>query len=131
MIEAGGGVIWRMKRDALEVFLIHRPGRDWSVPKGKRESGETMEACALREVEEETGFRCELGAEISRSTYRDRKDRPKTVRYWAMTVGSGEFVVNAEADEGRWLSIDDALELVTADRDTAAITALQAALTRV
>ena len=41
MIEAGGGVIWRTKRGALQVFLIHRPDRDWSVPKGKREPGES------------------------------------------------------------------------------------------
>ncbi len=131
MIEAGGGVIWRTKRGALQVFLIHRPDRDWSVPKGKREPGESMKQCALREVEEETGFRCELGPEISTASYDDRKGRAKTVRYWAMTVGSGSFRPNAEADDGRWLTIAEALELVTADRDTAAITALQTALSGV
>ena len=34
---------------------------DWSFPKGKAKAGETDEACALREVEEETGLLCELG----------------------------------------------------------------------
>ena len=40
---------------------MHRPKYDdWSFPKGKCDRGESDESCALREVEEETGLRCEL-----------------------------------------------------------------------
>ena len=40
---------------------MHRPKYDdWTFPKGKAEPGESDEECALREVEEETGFRCRL-----------------------------------------------------------------------
>ena len=42
------------------VAVIHRPKyMDWSLPKGKLEKGEDCKEAALREVEEETGFRCE------------------------------------------------------------------------
>ena len=34
---------------------------DWTLPKGKADAGESDEDCALREVEEETGLRCERG----------------------------------------------------------------------
>jgi len=35
-----------------EVLLVHRPKYDdWSLPKGKRDPGETDEQCAVREVE--------------------------------------------------------------------------------
>ena len=35
--------------------MIFRRGK-WDLPKGKLDPGETMEACAVREVEEETGI---------------------------------------------------------------------------
>jgi 8-oxo-dGTP pyrophosphatase MutT (NUDIX family) len=40
---------------------------------GKAKPGETDEACALREVEEETGLNCALGAEVAVSEYEGRR----------------------------------------------------------
>ena len=48
--------------------------------------GRASRTGALREVEEETGFRCELGDELSPISYHDRKGRLKLVRYWVMSV---------------------------------------------
>jgi 8-oxo-dGTP pyrophosphatase MutT (NUDIX family) len=39
----------------VALLLIHRKGA-WDLPKGKRDPGETNEACALREVREEVGI---------------------------------------------------------------------------
>lgn len=52
-ITAGGGLVQNEKQ---EVLLIHRRGK-WDLPKGKLDKGETIEACAIREVEEETGLK--------------------------------------------------------------------------
>ena len=82
-VRAAGGVVSRY--GGKDVIIVHRPKYDdWSLPKGKAENGETDEACAVREVEEETGLRCDLGIELPTIRYRDRKDRLKEVRYWAM-----------------------------------------------
>ena len=39
-----------------KVLLIKRHGK-WDLPKGKKEKGENIATCALREVEEETGVK--------------------------------------------------------------------------
>ena len=82
-----GTVIVSRRRESgdLEVLLVHRPHHeDWTFPKGKAVPGETDEACAVREVEEETGLRCALDAELPGMSYRNRAGQPKVVRYWVM-----------------------------------------------
>lgn len=114
VVRAAGGLV---QRDG-KVLLVHRPKYDdWSFPKGKCDDGEGDEACALREVEEETGLRCELLDEIGTTSYRDAKGRPKTVRYWRMEAVEGEFVPQAEVDEIRWETPDAAAGMLTWSRD--------------
>ena len=118
-IRAAGGVVVRGGDDGRpRLAVIHRPKyMDWSLPKGKLDEGEAWDDAALREVEEETGFRCELGRELSAVSYRDRKGRDKLVRYWLMEPVSGEFVPGSEADELRWVDAGEAEELLSYEHD--------------
>ena len=53
-----------------EVVLVHRREyNDWSLPKGKLDNGESMPACAVREVAEETGITIRLGVPLDRIAY--------------------------------------------------------------
>lgn len=128
-VRAAGGVVWRRgDGDSFEVLLVHRPRYDdWSLPKGKRESGEADEDCALREVFEETGLAVTLGEELPEVRYRDHRDRPKVVRYWVMEpVGEvGPFTPNDEVDEVRWCSIAEATAQLSYDHDRDLVTALR------
>ena len=51
-IQAAGGLVVNEKK---EILIIFRRGK-WDLPKGKLDKGEKLEACAVREVEEETGL---------------------------------------------------------------------------
>ena len=130
-IRAAGGVVHRGERDAFRVAVVHRPRYDdWTLPKGKLETGETDEDGALREVEEETGLRCALEDQAGSTRYRDRHGRPKVVIYFFMTPIDGTFRPNNEVDELRWLPPTDAMALLTHqhDRDLVAKAARRAGL---
>jgi 8-oxo-dGTP diphosphatase len=122
-VKAAGGVVWRRGPGGVEVAVAHRPHRgDWSLPKGKLDPGESWEEAALREVHEETGLRCTLGAELSSQDYIDRKGRPKTVRWWAMTVVSDDGLTPShEVDERRWIAVEHAERLLDYEHDRALV----------
>lgn len=115
----------RERDGALEVLVVHRPRYgDWTFPKGKASPGERDEACALREVEEETGLRCELGEELPSTEYLDARGRPKRVRYWRMRPLGGSVELRHEVDQARWVSPSEARELLTYARDAALLDSL-------
>jgi 8-oxo-dGTP pyrophosphatase MutT (NUDIX family) len=120
-VHAAGGVVLRDGR----VAVVHRPRYDdWSLPKGKLDPGESSEEAALREVEEETGLRCRLVRELPTVEY-DVRGRLKVVRYWAMeVVDETPFVPNDEVDQVRWVEPQEALALLSYDRDREPVLAL-------
>lgn len=103
VIRAAGCLVYRNGGDGLEVLVVHRPRYDdWDLPKGKREPDESDVACAVRETEEETGFRGEVVAELPADTYLVG-GRDKVVRWFLMRCTDGSFQPNDEVDRIRWL----------------------------
>lgn len=124
-VDAAGGLVIRDGEGGSEVAVVHRPKYDdWSLPKGKLEHGEGFEEAAVREVEEETGLRCELGEELAPARYRDRKGRSKLVRYFRMSPIGGEFEPGDEVDELRWLTPREAVEILTREHDRSLVNAI-------
>jgi 8-oxo-dGTP diphosphatase len=119
LIRAAGGVLFRTSRRGRDkVAVVYREARgDWTFPKGKLDEGESFEEAALREVVEETGITAVIRRFVGSTNYTHRKGRPKIVAYYLMEAISGEFAPNEEVDELRWVTLDEAFELLTWDRD--------------
>jgi len=120
LIRAAGGVVYRRtEKGNLRVLVAHRPAYDdWSLPKGKADEGETPETTALREVFEETGYRCRIVASLGTTRYRV-PGGVKEVDWFAMKPlpDSPGFEKNSEIDRIKWLSRAKAVTLLDYEGD--------------
>ena len=119
-MRAAGALVWREKGGDLQVLLVHRPRyNDWSFPKGKLESGESLCTCAVREVAEETGVQVRLEQPLETIRYRLGDGTRKEVRYWAareLDRGSPALAVRgriprasrSEIDGVQWMGVKEA-----------------------
>jgi 8-oxo-dGTP diphosphatase len=100
-------------------MLVHRPKYDdWTFPKGKVEKGESSEDAALREVVEESGWRCELGPELQSTRYKDGEGREKVVRWWEMWARErGPWEPGDEVDDVVWVPLSEVDGFLTYDSD--------------
>ncbi|WP_250506608.1 NUDIX hydrolase [Bowdeniella massiliensis] len=129
VVHAAGAVLWRERRGKLEVLLVHRPTYDdWAWPKGKVEKGESLPAAAVREVEEETGYRVALSRSLGTVRYRLKDGRHKESHYWAANAdapvgiwdqarGKVKRAPKKEIDETRWVGAKQAAKLLTYPHD--------------
>jgi 8-oxo-dGTP pyrophosphatase MutT (NUDIX family) len=119
LIRAAGGVVMRFVASGrVEVACVFRAARgDWTFPKGKLNDDENFESCALREVVEETGLRCDIVRFIGTTSYVHRKGKPKIVAYYLMNMIAGEFQPNEEVDELLWIPLEHVRDRLTWDRD--------------
>ena len=118
-ISAAGAVVWRKHKDNFtEVAIIHRPKYDdWSFPKGKIEVGESLIACAHREVLEETNLQTEFGPHLGQVEY-FTPDGLKKVTYWsAKVISEKPFRANTEVDQLKWIPITKVIEVLTNETD--------------
>lgn len=97
VVMAGGGIVAKGDR----ILLIYRK-KKWDLPKGKLDSGESIEECSIREVEEETGVKVTLGKEIAAvwHTYISNKKYVLKKTFWyAMTCADDQNMM-PQKEEG-------------------------------
>ena len=112
-VNAGGGLVRNREGKYLMIF---RKGF-WDLPKGKQEEGETIEECAIREVEEETGLTgLKISGLICETHHTFNIYGPATIKHtwWFEMEYDGEGPLSLQADEGitdaAWLTKEEALD---------------------
>jgi len=111
-IVAAGGLV---SNDKGELLLIYRRGY-WDLPKGKLDEGESIEACAVREVEEETGLTNVLLDKLVGITYHEyfdewkQRDVVKETHWFAMHVNGDQTLVPQQEEDIKdikWVAQND------------------------
>jgi ADP-ribose pyrophosphatase YjhB (NUDIX family) len=110
--------------DGEHVLLVKRArppsvGR-WTVPGGKVELGESLEAAAARELGEETGLSAELGpiVEVLDRVVRAPDGRIEyhyVILDFLGSAPAGKLRAGSDSAEARWVALDELASLDTTD----------------
>jgi 8-oxo-dGTP pyrophosphatase MutT (NUDIX family) len=110
LVQAAGGLIYNENKEILVMF---RRGK-WDLPKGKLDKGETLEACAVREVEEETGLKnikLERPLVVTYHTYHEGSKFILKESHWYMMTVSGSQKLTPQTEEDiheiKWVNASD------------------------
>lgn len=79
-----GGIIVHEGRVVLVKRRFEPLAGQWSIPGGAVETGETLEACLIREMAEETGFVIEVGPVVEVLDRITRDDEGKVLYHFVL-----------------------------------------------
>lgn len=118
---SSGGVVIKHRDKVVEVALLFRRELKtqydchYHLPKGTLEDDETLEHCAVREVEEETGLKSRimtyLGGVEDEFIRTDGLHYDKIIHFFLVEMTGGDIKnMDDEHDGVEWFAIDEAIE---------------------
>jgi len=97
--KAGGGKVFNAENEVLFIYRFNK----WDLPKGKLEKDESIENCAIREVEEESGI---IGLKIEKeleTTYHIFERKGKLIlkiTHWFLMKTDYSGILIPQLEEG-------------------------------
>ena len=120
MKHSAGTLLYRRRKDAVEVLLVHPSGNynrkaPWSIPKGLPDEGEELQAAARRETAEETGI---IAATLFPLGTIDYTKSKKRIHCFAGPVGEDAQprCASWEVDCAEFVTIHEARRLIHPDQ---------------
>ncbi|QPM68778.1 NUDIX hydrolase [Atribacter laminatus] len=112
-VQACGGIVRKFEGQNQYILLIRKKNSPlWTLPKGHQENHESDQETAIREVQEETGYQCNIektAGEIKFQYQKNGQSFFERVKYFVMIP---ENNINAfdteEIEEVRWVEIKEA-----------------------
>lgn len=124
---SAGGLIISKSNPELAALICHRNrggGRDWCLPKGHVEPGESLEQTAAREVSEETGLAGEIMAKLGEINYSFRVGSTrirKTVHHYLLKEVSGSLSADGdptgEVLEVKWFPLSELVAILAHENE--------------
>jgi 8-oxo-dGTP pyrophosphatase MutT (NUDIX family) len=113
---SAGGVVYRRGPDGIEVALAARRTQKgelvWGLPKGQIEQGESPEAAAIREAQEETGIESVPEGSLGRTRYFyvwEGERVRKLVHMFLLRATGGDISEHDdEMEDVQWFALDAA-----------------------
>jgi ADP-ribose pyrophosphatase YjhB (NUDIX family) len=116
VIPCVGAVVEDSRGRLLLIKRGHEPGKGlWSLPGGRIEAGETDAEALVREMLEETGLTVEPGRLIGRVRRPGIAGNVIDIKDYAATVTGGELRAGDDADDARWVAVEELGALALTD----------------
>lgn len=113
--------VW-VEHDRKVLMIQRSDSGNWSMPGGTMDFGESLEACAAREVQEETGVEVEIDGIVGvftdplhRIEYSDGEVRQEFAVVYRGTYRSGDLITSPESPRVEWVPTQE-LEGLKMDR---------------
>lgn len=122
---SAGGVLLASVSGVWHTVVLHRVGpEEWRLPKGKIKGGETPRQAAMREVFEESGIEASPQELLGQTNYQYQDPDSgshvrKQVLFYAMPISVLQPIHTEQPnfDEGRWVLLTTAQELLTFENE--------------
>ena len=115
LVQAAGGLV---RNENKSILFIFRRGK-WDLPKGKLDAGESLEECAVREVQEETGLKHLQIEKFILTTYHTYAENGKSVlkeSHWYEMSGNGNQMLVPQVQEDihavKWVNTEAVNEML-------------------